>query len=116
MDNKFSVALNIASQELGDEGRCEMCWFGLMTYASKHKAYEYLAKESERCLPFCENTGLKELWVVALTHAVEANVALKKIDRAKELVAIMADQAKAEKDDRLQERAKELEALCKSSS
>lgn len=112
MDEKFSVALKIAAEELGDEGRCEMCWFGLLSYASKHKANEYLARESERCLPFCENTGLKELWVVALTHAVEANVALGKAGRAKELVAIISDQAGKEKDDRMKDRARELEALC----
>ena len=93
MDDKFTRALNIASEEFGDQAKCEQCWQGLLTHARKHDALDYLIQESERCVQFSVNNGLAELFVFSITHAIEANIEKGNLVNAKELSSKYLKQA-----------------------
>lgn len=105
MDDRFTRALNIASEHLGDEDRCEACWRGLLQHARDHGAWTYLRAEGERCITFAENNNLQTLWLTAVRAAIEANSEAGDRQRAVELAEMLKEQAQHWQNDDLVEEA-----------
>ena len=71
MDRQFTMALNIAAEELGDLERCCRTWSNLMRHAERARAWRYLERESRRAVTFAANTGTRALSFEArFRHAV----------------------------------------------
>jgi len=71
MDRQFTMALNIAAEELGDLERCCRTWSNLMRHAERAQAWRYLERESLRAVAFATKTGARALGFEArFRHAV----------------------------------------------
>jgi tetratricopeptide (TPR) repeat protein len=89
MNNAFSRALKIASEELKDLSRCELTWTNLMLFAERAQAWEYLESESRNAQIFAKNVVSDLLMFKAKWHHIVALKGLNRIEGARKEAEIM---------------------------
>ncbi len=77
MDDKFSRAMGIAAEELGDYPKVRQCWLNLLDHALQHKAWKYILRESDACRSLAENYADKELAAAAMKARDQAQKEIK---------------------------------------
>jgi len=89
MNDAFSRALKIASEELNDLSRCELTWTNLMLFAERAQAWEYLEGESRNAQFFAKNVCSDLLMFKSKWHHIVALKGLNRIEEARREADIM---------------------------
>ena len=89
MNDAFSRALKIASEELKDLSRCELTWTNLMLFAERAQAWEYLEGESRKAQLFAKNVISDLLMFKSKWHHIVALKGLNRIEEARKEAEIM---------------------------